>query len=85
MVARECRVEGSGRATRDDRALREHVASKRMRQCDCGVQREEGECVVSQRTDIIVPRFNDFNALYALSLRCYKGKVDDKSYYRRND
>ena len=75
----ECRVEGSGRATRDDLALREDVTSKRMRQCDCGVQREEGECVVPQRTDIIVPRLNDFNALYALWLRCYKGKANDKS------
>ena len=48
----KCRVEGSGRATtRDDRALREDVTSKRMWQCDCGVQREEGGCVVSRRTD----------------------------------
>jgi len=47
----ECRVEVSGRATRDDRALREDVTAKRMRQCDCGVQRKEGEWVVSQRTD----------------------------------
>jgi len=72
-------VEGSGRATRDDRALRDDVTSKKMRQCDCGVQREKGVCVVSQRTDIIVPRFNDSNALYALSSRCYKGKVNDNS------
>ena len=42
-------VEGSGRATRDDRALREDVTLKRMRQCGCGVQREEGECVASRR------------------------------------
>jgi hypothetical protein len=48
----ECRVEGSGRATRDDRALREDVTSKRMRQCDCGVQKE-GACVVSRRTDTV--------------------------------
>jgi len=48
----ECRVEGSRRAmTRYDRALREDVTSKRMRQYDCGVQREEGECVMSRRTD----------------------------------
>ena len=38
----ECPVEGSGRATRDDRALPDDVTSKRMRQCDCAVQREEG-------------------------------------------
>ena len=47
----DCCGEGSGRATRDDRALREDVTSKRMRQCDCGMQRKEGECVVSRRTD----------------------------------
>jgi len=47
----ECCIEGSRRATRDGRALREDVILKRMRQCDCGVQREEGECVVLQRTD----------------------------------
>jgi len=75
----ECRVEGSRRATGGGRALRKDVTSKKMRQYDCGAQREEGECAVSQRTDIIVPRFNDFNALYALWLRCYKGKVNDKS------
>jgi hypothetical protein len=42
-------VEGSGRATRDERALRQDVTLKRMRQCDCCVQREDGECVVSRR------------------------------------
>ena len=40
-------VLSSERATRDDRALREDVTSQ---QCDCGEQ-EEGECVVSRRTD----------------------------------
>ena len=33
----ECPVEGSGRATTDERVLREDVTSKRMRQCDCDV------------------------------------------------
>jgi len=47
----ECCIQGSRRATRDDRALREDVILKRMRQCDCGVPREEGECVASQGTD----------------------------------
>ena len=37
----DCCVEGCGRATRDDRALREDVTLKRMRQHDCGVQRKE--------------------------------------------
>ena len=51
LLLDECCVENSGRATRDDRALREDVTSKRMRQCDYGVQRKDGEYVVSRRTD----------------------------------
>jgi hypothetical protein len=43
-----CHVEGSGRATRDDRALSEDATSRRIRQRECGVQREEGECGVAE-------------------------------------